>query len=113
MKPFGNWTPPAVPTEFEIKPTLIMSLWCTAYAIAIILFRITGRWMRTERVWVEDIIIGLSVPVLIARTALVTFVLHYGTNNVAESDLLGAEDIRHREIGSKLVLVTRTLYATL
>lgn len=111
--PFANLAPPAVPTAFEVKPTVIMSLWCCAYAITIIIFRCTGRWMRTERIWVEDVIIGLSVPVIIARTALIVYVLHYGTNNVAESDLTGDADIRRREIGSKLVLCTRILYATL
>lgn len=110
---FRDSAPPPMLTPFEIKPTFIMSLWCTAYAITIIIFRCTGRWMRTERIWVEDVIIGLSVPVVIARTTLIAYVLNYGTNNVAEEDLTGAEDIRRREIGSQLVLCTRVLYATL
>lgn len=105
--------PPGAALPHDIKPVLIMSIWCTCYAIAIIIFRCTGRWMRTERIWVEDVIITISTLVLIARTVLVTFVLRHGTNNVDSLSLFGDDDVRRREIGSQLVLGCRVLYVTL
>lgn len=125
--------PPDAETSHEVKPTLIMSIWCvsgiystlmrpvphadedlqTCYATAIILFRCTGRYLRTERVFIEDVIILLSCLVLAARMVLVKFVLQYGTNNVEIASLTGEQDVLNREIGSQLVLGCRILYPTL
>jgi len=53
-----------------------------------------------------------SVIPLMIRMAFVHVVLIYGTNNVKTAGLT-AEDIRQREIGSKLVLASRIFYAIL
>ncbi|KAL9602236.1 MAG: hypothetical protein Q9219_001960 [cf. Caloplaca sp. 3 TL-2023] len=53
---------------------------------------------------------ALSIIPLLGRMALVHLVLIWGTNN-ARIDGLNATDIHHREIGSRLVLVSRIMYA--
>lgn len=101
---------PAVDDASDLKPVMTMSLWCTCYSITIILFRVMGRWLRTKTVFVEDVIMALSILILVARITLVSRVLYYGTNNVDYS-VLTETDVQHREVGSQLVLVTRMLYA--
>lgn len=101
---------PAREDASELKPAMTMSLWCTCYSIIIIIFRVSGRWLRTKTIFVEDIIMALSILILVARMVLVSFILYDGTNNVDLSFLDEAE-ISRREIGSQLVLVMRMLYA--
>ena len=55
---------------------------------------------------------ALSIIPLLGRMAVVHVVLLYGTNN-AVATALTAEDIRRREIGSRLVLAARVMYAAL
>lgn len=83
----------------------------TCYAITIILFRVTGRWLRTELVFVEDVIILLSICLLVPRMVLVRYILDYGTNNVDLSFVTTEAEVHQREFGSQLVLITRLLYA--
>lgn len=101
---------PAAGTALETKPVMTMSLWCTCYAIIIILYRVAGRWYRTKTYFSEDIILLSSIPILITRIILVARILYNGTNNVDLSSL-SELDIQRREFGSKLVLVTRMLHA--
>lgn len=56
---------------------------------------------------------ALSIIPLMARMALVHVILRFGTNNAAIPGDLDAEGIRRREIGSKLVLASRIMYAAL
>ena len=105
--------PPRAKTTEDNRPTLLVSWWCTGFALAIILVRICGRYIRTERLFVEDKIMALSIIPLLARMALVHVVLRFGTNNAAIPDELDPEGIRRREIGSKLVLASRIMYAAL
>lgn len=53
---------------------------------------------------------ALSLIPLLARMGLVHLVLLWGTNNTT-SESMTARDIRYREIGSRLVLVSRIMYA--
>jgi hypothetical protein len=53
-----------------------------------------------------------SVIPLLIRMALVHVVLLYGTNNTKTAGLT-EEEIRQREIGSRLVLAARIFYAIL
>ncbi|KAI4252511.1 MAG: hypothetical protein L6R42_007926 [Xanthoria sp. 1 TBL-2021] len=92
------------------RPTLLVSWWCTGFALAIILFRICGRYIRTERLFREDMVMACSMVPLLGRMALVHVVLIYGTNNVSP-DALSAKDLHRREVGSKLVLASRIMYA--
>lgn len=92
------------------NPTLLVSWWCTGFAVAIILVRIAGRYVRTERLFREDKIMALSLIPLLARMGLVHLVLLWGTNNTTTEGLT-ARDIHYRQIGSRLVLVSRIMYA--
>ncbi|KAI9046613.1 hypothetical protein LZ554_009356 [Drepanopeziza brunnea f. sp. 'monogermtubi'] len=94
----------------EIKPTLLVSWWCTIYAVVIILFRFAGRYARAEKVFIEDgIMLAALLPISI-RQAFVHVVLLHGTNNT-KFDGLSTESIREREIGSQMVLISRIFYA--
>lgn len=106
---FVSEAPPAT-TFFDNKPTLIVSWWCTIYAIVFILFRISGRYIRTEKLFLEDKVVVASILLLLIRMALAHVILLYGTNN-AISNGLSLQEIQQREIGSQLVLASRVIYA--
>lgn len=105
-------SPPHAKSSKADHPTLLVSWWCTGFGLAIILVRICGRYIRTERLFREDKIMALSMIPLLGRMALIHVVMVWGTNN-AINDGLTAQDISHREIGSKLVLAARIMYAAL
>ncbi|KAL2855941.1 hypothetical protein BJY01DRAFT_243121 [Aspergillus pseudoustus] len=112
LEPRGLYSanPPEIRTRLDDNPTLLVSWWATGVSLAIILTRVSGRYVRIERLFREDKIMMASIIPLLARMALVHVVLIWGTNNTTLEDLT-EEDIRHREIGSKLVLVSRICYA--
>lgn len=105
-------TPPPAKDAVANNPTLLLSWWCTGFALAIIIVRISGRYVRTEKLFREDKIMALSILPLLARMGLVHLVLIWGTNNTTITDLTALE-IQHREVGSKLVLASRIMYAAL
>lgn len=112
----GHWTravsdPPAFRTFRDDKPTLLFSWWCTLYSIVIILIRVSGRYVRTERMYAEEGSMLLAIVPLLVRMAFVHVVLVYGTNNTTVDALTG-DDVRRRIIGSRLVLASRIMYAT-
>ena len=80
--------------------------------MVIILLRLSGRYIRTERLFGEDKVMALSIIPLMARMALVHVILIWGTNNAVTTGLT-PEQIRHRDIGSRLVLASRIMYAAL
>ncbi|EXJ88016.1 hypothetical protein A1O1_04943 [Capronia coronata CBS 617.96] len=102
--------PPDLQTKLDMNPTLIVSWWCTLFALTAILIRLLGRWVRTERLFREDKIMFYSIIPLMIRMGFVHVVLIWGTNNI-KADGLTPLEIRHREIGSKLVLPARIFYA--
>lgn len=104
--------PPPAQTKLDNNPTLLISWWCTGFSLAIILVRICGRYIRTERLFREDKVMAWSIIPLLARMGLVHVVLIWGTNNTVTTGMT-ALDIQHREIGSKLVLASRIMYAAL
>lgn len=104
--------PPPAQDAASVNPTLLVSWWCTIFALTIILARLAGRWVRTERLFREDKIMALSIIPLLLRMGCVHVVLKFGTNNAIMTGL-SEEDIWHREIGSKLVLPARIFYAAL
>lgn len=55
---------------------------------------------------------ALSLVPLLARMGLVHLVLLWGTNN-ATTEGMSARDVHYREIGSRLVLISRIMYAML
>lgn len=112
--PRGIYTesPPEPRTQLANNPTLLFSWWCTGFATVIILLRVAGRYIRTEKLFTEDKVIFWSLIPLYIRMGLVHVILLYGTNNVNPTSLDAAE-IHRRVIGSKLVLASRIFYAML
>jgi hypothetical protein len=103
---------PGPRTFRDDKPTLLLSWWCTCYAVTIIIFRTGGRYVRTEKLFRDDRIMLAAIAPLLIRMAFVHVVLLYGTNNTLIEGLTG-DDVSKREIGSQLVLVSRIMYTAL
>ena len=103
-------TAPELTAFRDVKPTLLLSWWCTFYSFVVILLRVAGRYVRAEKVFLDDGIMLLAIVPLFMRMAFVHVVLLYGTNNVA-TDGLSDVAIYQRELGSKLVLASRIMYA--
>ncbi|PHH70180.1 hypothetical protein CDD82_7294 [Ophiocordyceps australis] len=94
------------------KPTLLVCWWATSFSALMILLRLAGRLIRTERLFLEDKISALALVPLLLRMLCVHFILIYGTNNADLSRLqLDADQLRHKSIASGLVLASRFLYA--
>jgi hypothetical protein len=108
-----NDSPPERRSRIQNNPTLLYSWWCTVFSLVIIGFRLSGRYVRNERLFREDKVMAWSIIPLLARMGFVHVVLIYGTNNVDIDDFDDPVKIRHREIGSKLVLAARIFYALL
>lgn len=103
---------PSARTKSQDNPTLLVSWWCTGFAFAVIVVRLAGRYTRTEKLFREDKIIAWSIIPLLTRMALVHLILIWGTNNATTTGLTEAQ-IRNREMGSRLVLASRIMYAAL
>lgn len=110
---FYNGAPPEPRTRMENHPTLLFSWWCTCFSFVIILFRLAGRFVRTERFFREDKVMALSLVPLFVRMGFVHVILLYGTNNVDTTNITDPHHIWMREVGSKLVLCSRISYAAL
>lgn len=104
--------PPDIRSRDDNMPTLLMSWWATCFSVVIIIVRICGRYIRIERFFREDLVITASLIPLLVRMAFVHVILLFGTNNTKTASLSPGE-IRHRELGSKLVLASRIFYAIL
>ncbi|UPK96001.1 hypothetical protein LCI18_006936 [Fusarium solani-melongenae] len=104
--------PPAL-REFKYdKPTLLVCWWATSFCTLIILLRLAGRFIRTERLFTEDRVAALALIPLYARMACVHYILIYGTNNAQFDGVeLTDEQIRQKTIASGLVLASRVFYA--
>ncbi|KAL1839509.1 hypothetical protein VTJ49DRAFT_1447 [Mycothermus thermophilus] len=102
--------PPARPFSDD-KATLLTSWWITVMCAFVIVLRLVGRLIRVEKLFGEDKVAALVLLPLFARMAFIHPVLLLGTNNVllSDTDPLTEEDITRREIGSKLVLISRIL----
>ena len=113
LVPRGLYSSPPPPQDsITNNPTLLVSWWCTGFALVIILARLSGRWIRTEKMFMEDKIMALSIIPLCGRMGLVHVILRWGTNNTLLNGLT-PQDIHDREMGSKFVLPARILYAAL
>lgn len=102
--------PPRLRTRMDNHATLLVSWWCTGCALVLILLRLWGRFLRTDRLFTEDKVMAVSIIPLLIRMALVDPILLYGTNNI---DVTGLDPIavRERAMGSRLVLASRIFYA--
>lgn len=102
--------PPNYQSREDVNPTLLICWWATIFSIVIILVRVCGRYVRVERFFREDKLMMASTIPLLIRMGFVHVVLLWGTNNT-ETAGLSPDEIRHREIGSRLVLAARIFYA--
>ncbi|KAK1829189.1 hypothetical protein QBC39DRAFT_137893 [Podospora conica] len=104
--------PPPLSTFSEDKPTLLVCWWITSFCAVIITLRITGRFLRTEKLFREDKTAALALIPLFLRMGCVHLILIWGTNN---AQLAGAglsdEVLSKKAIASGLVLLSRLLYA--
>ena len=94
------------------KPTLLVCWWCTVFAATIISFRVSGRYIRSEKLFTEDWIALACVIPLFIRMGCVQLVLVDGTNN-ATAPIGGwtEDEINRRIMGSKIVLAILVFYA--
>ena len=94
------------------KPTLLVCWWITAFSTVIILLRLGGRFVRTERLFTEDKWAAAALIPLYMRMACVHVILLYGTNNARFDGVkLSNDEIYHKQIASGLVLLSRIFYA--
>ncbi|KPM42148.1 hypothetical protein AK830_g4404 [Neonectria ditissima] len=96
----------------EDKPTLLVSWWITIFCFAIIILRLSGRYVRVEKLLREDKIVAVAMLPLLLRAVCVHFVLRYGTNNVSLDGIdMTQDEVDRRVIGSRLVMASRVFYA--
>lgn len=94
------------------KPSLLVCWWATAICTCIILLRVAGRFIRTERLFPEDRIAALALIPLFLRMGCVHYILVNGTNNANfDGVVLTETQINKKQIASGLVLLSRILYA--
>ena len=103
---------PKAQTTVTRNPALLVSWWCTVMSFTIIMLRLAGRYIRTEKLFREDKVMALGIIPLMARMAFVHCVLRWGTNN---ADLTGMTEtqLHDRERGAIYVLPARVFYAAL
>ena len=96
----------------EAKPTLLLAWWTTLFCTCLILLRLAGRYIRVEKLFVEDKIAAGALLPLYLRIACVHVVLLYGTNNAQlEGSGLSPVELDKRVTGSRVVLASRVFYA--
>ncbi len=104
--------PPELRTFSQDKPTLLVCWWITIFCTTIVILRVIGRYVRTERLFAEDKLAALAIIPLFLRMGCVHVVLVYGTNNAQLADAgLSDDQLHHRSVASGLVLASRILYA--
>ena len=107
-------SPPRLRSFDDDKPTLLVCWWATIFSAVIILLRVSGRFVRTERLFREDKTAALALIPLFLRMGCVHYILVHGTNNAQfKGVVLSEEELRGREIASGLVLASRALYAAM
>ncbi|KAI1409398.1 hypothetical protein F5Y13DRAFT_93208 [Hypoxylon sp. FL1857] len=103
-------SPPPLHTPDQDKPTLLVCWWITLFCTTIILLRIAGRFIRSEKLFREDKTAALAIIPLYLRMGCVHVILIYGTNN-AQFGELTPEELHMKSIASGLVLASRIFYA--
>ncbi|KAL6883186.1 hypothetical protein HDV57DRAFT_527411 [Trichoderma longibrachiatum] len=103
--------PPERPFS-DAKPTLLVAWWITLFCTCLILLRLSGRYIRVEKLFLEDKITALALLPLYLRMACTHVVLLYGTNNIELAGLeLSPVEVHQRIIASKVVLAGRLFHA--
>lgn len=104
--------PPPLHTQEQDKPTLLVCWWITLFCTTIILLRVCGRFIRSEKLFTEDKTAALAIIPLFLRMGCVHIILIYGTNNAQIPADISADGLQMKQIASGLVLLSRILYAT-
>ncbi|OIW32455.1 hypothetical protein CONLIGDRAFT_572653 [Coniochaeta ligniaria NRRL 30616] len=103
--------PPLRPFQ-EDKPTLLVCWWITMFCTVIILLRVGGRFVRSERLFREDKVAALALIPLYLRMGCVHVILIYGTNNAQLAGAnLSEQELHNKSIASGLTILSRILYA--
>lgn len=104
--------PPSLLPFRHDKPTLLVCWWMTSFCACMIFLRVAGRFIRTERLFLEDKIAALAIIPLALRMACVHYILLHGTNNADYTGVvLSTDQLRQKSIASGLVLLSRFFYA--
>ncbi|RFU77850.1 integral membrane [Trichoderma arundinaceum] len=104
--------PPPLRAFSQDKPSLLVCWWATIFCALMIVLRIAGRFIRTERLFSEDKFAAVALIPLFLRMGCVHFILINGTNNTDFTGVtLTPDELRKRSIASGLVLLSRILYA--
>ncbi|TGJ81795.1 hypothetical protein E0Z10_g6975 [Xylaria hypoxylon] len=104
-------SPPPLHTPDDDKPTLLVCWWITLFCATIILLRVAGRFVRSEKLFREDKTVTLAAIPLFIRMGLVHVVLLWGTNNAQFTWPLTETERRRKSIASGLVIASRIFYA--
>lgn len=103
-------SPPPFRTPDQDKPTLLVCWWITLFCTVIILLRIAGRFIRSEKLFREDKTAALAIIPLYLRMGCVHVILIYGTNNAHFHEMTD-EEMHMKSVASGLVLASRIFYA--
>lgn len=97
--------------------TLVVTYICAILAMILIFVRLIWRYYRGERMYADDVWMGVSLGPLLIRLGVIHVVLVYGTNNIDYDDIsvmaMSQREKDQRVIGSKMILASRILYAGL
>ncbi|KAI0848251.1 hypothetical protein F5Y00DRAFT_88180 [Daldinia vernicosa] len=104
-------SPPPYRTPEQDKPTLLVCWWITLFCTVIILLRIAGRFIRSEKLFREDKTAALAIIPLYLRMGCVHVILVYGTNNAHFHHEMTDEEMHMKSVASGLVLASRIFYA--
>lgn len=109
----GLYSDPPSLRDFRYdKPTLLVCWWVTLFCTVIILLRLAGRFIRTEKLFYEDKVAALALIPLYLRMGCVQVVLQYGTNNADfQGVVLTEKQLHDKQIASGVVLAARFFYA--
>jgi hypothetical protein len=104
-------SPPPLHAQNEDKPTLLVCWWITLFCATVILVRVSGRFIRSEKLFREDKTVVFAIIPLFIRMGLVHLVLLWGTNNAQFIWPLTETEKMRKSVASGLVIASRMLYA--
>ncbi|KAF8250531.1 hypothetical protein K440DRAFT_165678 [Wilcoxina mikolae CBS 423.85] len=90
---------------------LVVAYIVYAVCTILIIVRLYATWTRSRQWKEDDYWMILALVILTTHAVAAVLVLEYKTSNVDYPERLPPEEVRRRELGSKLVILTRTCYA--
>jgi hypothetical protein len=100
----------------DTQVTIVITWVFTWLAEALMALRLMMRKFRKQQFDISDYFTIAAMAFLVIRLAVVHVVLIWGTNNISavyrNSNIFTDQEIWQREVGSKLTLVSRSLYTT-